>query len=140
MYMRAWGMVRSLVLMGVLATVPVVAFAQEDIKPLNIQNVSGIINIIKTLTQWFFELILIISVVMILVAAYGYLTAQGDAEKVSKAHKTLTWATIGIVVALLATGVPYIVKSLFSNTGQPASSTPYKSSLPPGGNPNWGNE
>lgn len=65
---------------------------------------------------WMFDFLIVLSVIMALWAAYTYITASDDAEKVSKARKILTYAALGIIVALIANGFPAIVGELV-NTG-----------------------
>ena len=52
-----------------------------------------------------------IAIIMILVAAFQFLTAGGDAEKVKTARGTIPWAVIGIVVALISFNIPGILSS-----------------------------
>jgi hypothetical protein len=59
--------------------------------------------------RWIYAAAIIVGVIYILIAAYKYITAGGEAEKVSGAHKALTYAAIGIAVAILAYGVPVII-------------------------------
>lgn len=52
-----------------------------------------------------------IAIIMLLVAAFQFLTAGGDAEKVKDARSTVTWAIIGIAVALISFNIPGILSS-----------------------------
>jgi hypothetical protein len=52
-----------------------------------------------------------------MVAAFKYLTASGDPEKVKGAGNTLLYAAIAIGVALLARAVPLVVSSFLGATG-----------------------
>lgn len=60
-----------------------------------------------------FDILLVIAAIMVLVGAYVYLTAGGDAEKVKTATKILTYTAVAIVVALLAKAFPWIITNLF---------------------------
>ena len=53
---------------------------------------------------------------MILVGGYTYASSGGDPEKVGKATKTLLYASIGIVVALVAKGFPTLIGSFLGTT------------------------
>jgi len=64
-----------------------------------------------------FWVLIAVSVVLVFIAAYGYLTSAGDAEKVKNATKTITYAAVAIVVALLAKGFPYVIGDVFGWTG-----------------------
>jgi hypothetical protein len=61
-----------------------------------------------------FDIFMVVSVIMILWAAFTYMRAQDDAEKVTQATKTITYAAVGIVVALVAKVFPEIVSSIVS--------------------------
>lgn len=53
-----------------------------------------------------------ISVIIVLYAAFLYMTAGGSEEKVKKAHKALFWALVGIGVVLIGSGVVNIIKDV----------------------------
>lgn len=89
-----------------------VAFAQVQAP---ITDKTGLINLFCSIINWFIIILLAISVIMVLVAAYNYVTAQEDTEKTSKARRTLTYAAVGIAVVLIAYGFPQLVSSLFPN-------------------------
>jgi len=105
-------------------------FAQQ-LPPIDVKDVPGVIGLIGKLGDRMFELLIVLSIIMIMVAAYKYLTAGSDAEKVTSAHKTITWAAVAIVVALLAKGFPAIVRSIFSDSGSGAASVAVTAPLPP---------
>jgi hypothetical protein len=69
-------------------------------------------GIFCTVAEIMFSVAMVVGVIFAILAAYKYMTAAGDSSKVSEAHKTLTYAVIGITVALLAGGVPQIVGSI----------------------------
>ena len=51
------------------------------------------------------------SIIFTLGAAFKYLTAAGDPEKVRSAGQSLLYVIIAIVVALIAKGFPLIISS-----------------------------
>ncbi|MFH1759397.1 MAG: pilin [Patescibacteria group bacterium] len=53
-----------------------------------------------------------IAVIMVLWAAYLYITSGGDTEKVKRAHQTILWVVIGYGVLLLADGISYFMQGL----------------------------
>lgn len=85
--------------------------------PTPVTTVGELQAVFCSFIGYFFWTVMIISIIFVLVAAFHYVTAGDDTEKTSKARRTLTYAAIGIVVALVAIGVPNIVASLFP--GQP---------------------
>lgn len=70
-----------------------------------------------------FWVLIIISIIMVLWAAYLYVTAGDDTEQVHKATKTITYAAVAIVVAFLAVGFPYVVASIFPSADISAMSS-----------------
>jgi uncharacterized membrane protein len=80
--------------------------------PTGIHEFSGFLGILNTFINWVFTILLILAVIFILMAAFKYLTAQGDAEKISGAHRMLIYAVVAIAVALLAQGLRFIVGEL----------------------------
>jgi hypothetical protein len=80
-----------------------------------VNSAADIQQLLCNIIDWFIWVVIIVSVIMIVYAAFEYATAGDDAEKVATGRKTITYAAIGILVALLAAGVPSIVASLFGN-------------------------
>lgn len=76
-------------------------------------STGGIQNLAYTVLNWIFWGLIVFSVVMALVAAYKYVTSGGEPEKVRSAGKTLMYAAIGVVVALLASAIPIIIGTFF---------------------------
>ena len=66
--------------------------------------------------SWMILILIAISIIMVVMAAFQYVTAGDDTEKTSKARRTLTYSAIGIVVALIAYGFPQIVANVFPRT------------------------
>ncbi len=64
-----------------------------------------------------FWILMTVSAIMVLYGGFLYVTARADAERVSKAHKTILYAAVGIGVALLAGAFPTVVSSLFGTPG-----------------------
>jgi len=52
-----------------------------------------------------------LSVIMIIIAGILYLTSAGSPEKIGTAKKALTYAIIGIVIAIAASGIVDIIKN-----------------------------
>ncbi len=128
-------------LMGFMALLfaPVV-FAAVNIPPPNTGNVAGSTGVIGTIgdiatlfcgiINWIFWGLIVVAIVMFLLGGYRYATSGGDPEKVHGATKSLTFAVIGIVVALVAAGVPYLVGSFLQGSSFQTNSV---SACPPGG-------
>ena len=71
-------------------------------------------GIVCNILNWLYTFSLIIGVIMILIAAFQYITSNGNTEKVDNATKSILFAIVGIAIAILAKGVPFIVGSVLS--------------------------
>ncbi len=80
-------------------------------------TISGTVDVIKNIVKWIYIIFFIIAVMFILFAAFTYLTAAGDPEKVKTAHSQIIYAAVAIVVALIAVSVDTMI-STFLATGQ----------------------
>ena len=95
---------------------PLIAGAQTA-PPAPITTLSGFQSFIcNVVVGWLFTFLIILSIVFVLIAAFKYLTAAGDPEKVKGASHQLIYAGVAIIVAIFARGVPQIIGSLFNTT------------------------
>ena len=106
----------------VFGAIPTAINPEEYLDPLgtgatDIKTASGVVGIIITIVQWTYTIFFVIAVFMILMAAYTYLTAQAEPEKIKNATNQIVWASIAIAVALLAVSISMIVKSIVSPSG-----------------------
>ncbi|OHA66088.1 MAG: hypothetical protein A3C04_00715 [Candidatus Wildermuthbacteria bacterium RIFCSPHIGHO2_02_FULL_45_25] len=77
-----------------------------------LNSVTDLQNLINTITNWFFFILITVAVIFIILAAMQFITAGGDSAKVSEARSKLIWAAVGIGIAVLAKSIPVLVKSL----------------------------
>lgn len=104
--------ISSLVLSSMAAAVNI-----PGITPTGPTTVSGAVDVIRNIVQWVYIIFFIIAVLFIILAAFTYLTAQGDEEKVKKAKDQIIYAVVAIVVALLAVSFDQIISN-FLSTGR----------------------
>lgn len=71
-----------------------------------------LLAIIDTVTNWIFAIFVVLSIIFVLLAAFQFVTAGGQAEKVGEARQKLIWAAVGIIIALLAKGLVPIVRNI----------------------------
>jgi hypothetical protein len=83
----------------------------------NITSLQSILNTVCIVFDWAFYFLVALAVVFIIVAAFKYLTAAGEPEKVKAAGSTLLYAAIAVGVALLARAIPLIVASFLGANG-----------------------
>ncbi len=82
--------------------------------PTIVTDLDDFFNLICTATNLLFTIIMILSVIILLYAAFLFLTGGGAEDKLSQARQYLTYAVIGIVVALLAKGLVLVVVNVVS--------------------------
>jgi len=82
-------------------------FEKQEIPSL---TQSQLFDKFNTVANWFFTILIVFSVFMILVAAFQFVT--GGPEGVTEARQKLIWAAVGIVLALLAKGIPALIVSV----------------------------
>jgi Type IV secretion system pilin len=84
--------------------------------PTNIiTSPSSVVQLFCTVLGWMFWALIVLGVAMFIVGGYRYATSGGEAERVSKATKTLTYAAIALVVGLIAGGIPSLISSFLGN-------------------------
>ena len=111
----------------VALVLPALAFAQTLPNPVppsqtnipqgNITSLQSVLQLLCTVFAWAFYFLIVLAVIFVIVAAFKYLTAAGDPEKVKSAGATLLYAAIAIGVALLARAVPLVVGSFLGASG-----------------------
>lgn len=74
------------------------------------------VGIMCNIANYLFTFALVIGVIYAIVGAFKYMSSGGDATKVSEGHKTLTWAAVGIGIAILAGSFPGVIASLMGTT------------------------
>lgn len=97
------------ILLSTFLSNPVAYAGLED----KIIGPSGVLCQIATQMFW---ILVALSSIMVIYAAFLYVTGSGEAEKVSKAHKTLFYAAIAIAVSLLAKGFPSVIATIVGET------------------------
>ena len=90
------------------------ALAQQTIANVPItsvgpKTVGGLLDLTRAVVKWVYILFFILAVLFILWAAFTYLMAAGDEDKVKKAKDRLIYAIVAIVVAFLAVGFETII-------------------------------
>ncbi len=74
------------------------------------------LDLVYTVTDWIFLIVLGLSIIFILIGAFNFITAGGSPEKAATGRQYLIYAVIGIIVAILAKAIPAIAKSIIGLT------------------------
>ncbi len=82
-----------------------------------IETAGGVLDVIANIVRWVYILFFIIAVLLILFAAFNYLTAGDQADKIRLARNQLIYAAVAIAVALLSVGVTAIIQNFLEVGG-----------------------
>jgi len=97
----------------VLVGAPIAMAADGDLAnppSSNIDTPQKVITLLEKITNWMFTIFMAVAVIMIIYAAFIYLTSGGG-EETSHAHKIILYAAIAIVVAMTSRGIVKIVEN-----------------------------
>ena len=101
-----------------LLAVPVLTLAQSQTAPdpaLPGQPAADsprvdVMRSLDNIINWLFGILLVVAVLFLMLAAYFFVTSQGDAEKVKTARNFVLYALIGVAVAIAARGLVYLIQ------------------------------
>jgi len=96
----------SLVSVALLAA-PAMALAQAEEAPE-----LDIMEVLDSITDWLFTILIVIAAIWIIIAAYTFVTAAGDPDKTKKARDFVMYAMIGVIVAFAAKGLVVLVSRM----------------------------
>jgi len=88
---------------------PLIALAEEP--PQITLEADTLVDLFDQIKTWFAEAIFILGIVMVLYAAFLYMTSAGDDTRIDKAKKTFIYGIVGIIIAMLAYGIWTSVES-----------------------------
>ena len=103
---------KKLLSLILLCSLALPTIAMGDAAPKIIDNVDELINLIKSLTDILFTALIVMSSAFIVWAGFEFVTSGGSDEKVGSAKKKMTYALIGLVVAIAARGLVAVVRSI----------------------------
>ncbi|HOI97379.1 MAG TPA: hypothetical protein PLA19_02645 [Candidatus Pacearchaeota archaeon] len=104
-----------------LMFVPLLALGQSDFMPTPSDQAGkglgdqynfsdkSLVEVVETIGSYVIGILVIVAVFYVLWAAYTFITAAGDTEKITSARNRIMYAGIGIIVALLARGIIALV-------------------------------
>ena len=59
-----------------------------------------------------YNLALVVGIIAILYGAFRYMSAAGDAAQIAEAKKVVTYAIVGLAIAIIAGGVPALISDI----------------------------
>ena len=97
------------------SVLPILALAQVQQPTTFFSTFEEIVGIIQTVLNWTFTIFLIVAAIMIVIAAFYYLTAGGDETKLKTAKTQFIYAVVAIAVALVAVSIQFVVRQLLGS-------------------------
>ena len=83
---------------------------------ITITNTAAARTEICNIFTWMFWILISVSIIMIMWAAYLFVTGKDDAEQITQAKKTIFYAMFGVLAGLIAKGFPVLVASIFGQS------------------------
>ena len=97
-----------------LLALPALALAQPQIPGQGSgvpEDISGFYSQACIASNWVFAFVLISAVVVLLFGAVAFFTARGNEDQVASARRYVTYALVGVAIAVLAKALVYVVGS-----------------------------
>ena len=111
-------------MLALMMAAPLVSFAQW-IDPTADPNLTGsgltgdsTAVVITNFMNYLLTIIGILAVIVFIIAGIMYITAAGDEDQIGKAKKAMTYAIIGLVVALLGLVITNAVSNVINKGGE----------------------
>ncbi|MGI6423348.1 MAG: hypothetical protein ACOX0X_01855 [Candidatus Dojkabacteria bacterium] len=64
------------------------------------------------MVNWFINFAVVLTIIMIIVAGFQYMTSMGDEKKISAANRSLIFSLIGMILVFLA---PSVIQFVIDN-------------------------
>jgi len=71
-----------------------------------------LLDTIYTITDWVFYLATAVAIIFIVLGAFSIITAGGSPEKVTSGRNYILYAVIGLIVGLMAKGIPALARAI----------------------------
>lgn len=97
--------------LGCLLAAPVLVLAYEA-APTIIETGEDLEELIATIGNWIFTILLAIAAIFLIMAGFFFITAGGNPEQVNKARQMLINALIGVAVGLGARGLVEVIRNI----------------------------
>lgn len=80
-----------------------------------IKEPGDVFRILVNLVRYTYTIFFIVAIVFIIVAAFKFLTAGGNPEKIQSARTQIMWAVVAIAIALISVGAATIIKGFLES-------------------------
>jgi hypothetical protein len=120
-FVLSFGVPVASLALPLLAAAQITGPASGGAPTVGITSLSAVGSSLCAITGWLFYFLIIVAVIFIIFAAFKYLTAGGEPEKVKSASHMLLYAAIAIVVGIIAKAVPGLVGTTIGASGVASS-------------------
>lgn len=100
-----------------LSALPLFAFAVPVISQPNIVPGATVWTLLDSIMALIWPIMAATAIIMFVIAAFLFLTSNGDPTKVASARASVIWGAVGLAVAIVSFTIPYIVRNLFVPSG-----------------------
>lgn len=86
-----------------------------DVAPISggsIEDTQDVTTALENIAKVMRNVLLLLAVIFVLIAAYNYLLSGGSEDKVATAHSMIAYAAVAVVVAILAFGFESIIRDV----------------------------
>jgi hypothetical protein len=107
------------VFVSMLTFTPSILFAQSGSEPDLTKGpppmtAQGMMQALTNVADWLFVILMITAVIFLIIAAFNFLFAQGDPEKIKKAKVFVLYSLIGVGVAVASRGLVMLVYAIIA--------------------------
>jgi len=100
----------------ILFSTKITLAANTTIEVPNPIGATSVIEIIERITNYLMWIAVVLAPMMIIIAAFTFLTAGGNERRVATAKKMLLWAIIGFTLVLVSKGIVSLLKDFLGST------------------------
>ena len=100
---------------AIVLALPVVAFAFNPGGVPNAVPALSVNQLIDIIFSIVWPVVVAFSIVMLILAAFTFMTAHGDGDKLTQARSEVIWGVVGMAVALIAFSIPFVVRNTLGN-------------------------
>ena len=97
---------------SVLLALPAVIFAFNSGGVPNISTALNVGDVIDIIFIILWPIAVAFFIIMFVLAAFLFATAQGDPEKVKQARNSVIWGVVGVFVALISFSIVFVIRNL----------------------------
>lgn len=76
-------------------------------------SIEDFLDLLDPILNLMWQIFIALAFIMILIAAFLFITANGDPGKLQSARQALIWAAVAVGVGLVAFSIPRIIAGLF---------------------------